>query len=73
MYDLYNGVTCPKCGRPFVDDGSLTAGQEVCKCYDPTLGGITGWICPVCGAGLSPFTVMCPCTQNPFNITSQEK
>jgi len=20
-----------------------------------------GWICPVCGRGLSPFTTMCPC------------
>lgn len=22
---------------------------------------ITGWICPVCGRGLSPFTAVCPC------------
>ena len=20
-----------------------------------------GWICPVCGRGLSPFTTFCPC------------
>ena len=20
-----------------------------------------GWICPVCGRGLSPFTAVCPC------------
>lgn len=20
-----------------------------------------GWVCPVCGRGLSPFTVVCPC------------
>ena len=24
-------------------------------------GGMTGWICPVCGRGLSPFTNVCPC------------
>ena len=22
---------------------------------------MVGWICPVCGRGLSPFTAVCPC------------
>ena len=22
---------------------------------------MVGWICPVCGRGLSPFTSICPC------------
>lgn len=22
---------------------------------------MTGWICPVCGRGLSPYTYVCPC------------
>ena len=22
---------------------------------------MTGWVCPVCGRGLSPFTAVCPC------------
>ena len=24
-------------------------------------GAMTGWVCPVCGRGLSPFTTFCPC------------
>lgn len=28
---------------------------------EPEQGGLSGWICPVCGRGLSPFTSVCPC------------
>ena len=24
-----------------------------------------GWVCPICGRGLSPFTSMCPCQGYP--------
>ena len=30
-----------------------------------------GWICPVCGRGLSPYTSVCPC-KNKWEITFQE-
>lgn len=43
------------------------------KCKDPNCSvikgyneepfsiGVYGWICPVCGRGLSPYTTECPC------------
>ena len=31
------------------------------KLNDQNFFGRTGWICPVCGRGLSPFTAFCPC------------
>ena len=27
----------------------------------PNGGTLKGWICPVCGRGLSPYTSVCPC------------
>lgn len=33
---------------------------------------ITGWICPVCGRGLSPLTTVCPCKNgNEWKITCE--
>ncbi len=33
---------------------------RISKEYEPSYGMI-GWICPVCGRGLSPYTYICPC------------
>lgn len=37
-------------GHGTVDSESAT--------YKPVM---TGWVCPVCGRGLSPWTSVCPC------------
>ncbi len=28
--------------------------------------GISGWVCPVCGKGNSPFNTVCPCVSSPI-------
>lgn len=31
---------------------------------------MTGWICPVCGRGVSPYTAVCPCKNGSGEIIS---
>lgn len=31
-----------------------------------------GWICPVCGRGLSPWTSICPCTSGTITYATTE-
>jgi hypothetical protein len=44
--------TCLTCGKK---DEAMDS-CEICK---PK--GMTGWVCPVCGRGNSPFSSTCPC------------
>lgn len=63
-----HGTHCPKCYRPYIYIGDIppngfTEGFEpycTCNVKKETSKNI-GWICPVCGAGLSPFITVCPC------------
>ena len=40
--------------------------SDACEACAPEKGtfSLIGWICPVCGRGLSPYTSSCPCALN---------
>ena len=74
-YKSGNG-RCEKCGKPFVyvgdvPDGGFMEGLEpYCTCnVKKQTAGMYGWICPKCGAGLSPFTTICPCSMPKWEVT----
>lgn len=57
---------CPSCGIAVND---LAYRPSNCNIPMPQgFGEQKGWICPVCGRGLAPWTSFCPC-QNDFKIT----
>jgi len=56
--------------------GKKNAEIESCETCKPKPVGMTGWICPACGRGNSPFSSSCPCVPFPgsqFPITCQCK
>ena len=56
---------CPNCGH-IVND--LVNRPSNCDIPMPQgFGEQKGWICPVCGRGLAPWTSFCPC-QSDFKI-----
>lgn len=57
---------CPSCGHA-VDD--LVYRPSNCDIPMPNdFGEWKGWICPVCGRGVAPWTSFCPC-QSDWKIT----
>lgn len=70
MGEVYNKYMTTGGKLHFID---VETGEYV---YDTNTGGVgesetynppkmTGWICPVCGRGLSPYTSCCPCKPFP--------
>jgi hypothetical protein len=57
---------CPSCNAA-VDD-SVYRPSEWKSFPHEGFGEQKGWICPVCGRGVAPWTSFCPC-QSDFKIT----
>lgn len=49
-----------------IDKTTTTGGDS--SSFTSNSPKMVGWICPVCGRGLSPFTRVCPC-QDKLEIT----
>lgn len=58
---------CSNCGHTMND---LVYRPAHCDMPIPQgFGEQRGWICPVCGRGLSPWTSFCPCQGSEMQIT----
>ena len=57
---------CMDCGND-IDTGGDNLRCSACrqKLSNIPIGGMQGWICPVCGAGNSPYTSRCNCMGYP--------
>ena len=58
--------TCSRCGRETSSCWIAPGVEGLCsKCFEETekrqRQKRMGWVCPVCGRGLAPFTSVCPC------------
>ena len=51
-------IRCEKCNGLISGTSKSTCAK---KCICPPETELKGWICPVCGTGLSPFMSYCPC------------
>lgn len=50
-------------GSIYGNDGAVTEAPSKSETINPPK--MTGWICPVCGRGLSPWISACPCKDYP--------
>jgi hypothetical protein len=64
MSDNYNPLNTEEY-RKLVEEGRKLREEAAARDVKKQPPGLQGWVCPVCGAGLSPFTSVCPCKPLP--------
>jgi len=58
------GTVCTKCSGYIIAPitWNSTASPTMCNCViEPQPAMMQGWVCPVCGSGMSPFASKCDC------------
>lgn len=59
---------CWECYMKDINNYMIDNSPSNCDMPLPSFGKQEGWICPVCGRGLSPWVDYCPC-QSDWKIT----
>jgi DNA-directed RNA polymerase subunit M/transcription elongation factor TFIIS len=63
---------CEKCGYTPPSSNTATMNNKIIadNQKEDVSFGVYGWICPKCGAVMSPYTDVCPnCTKSNFEVT----
>jgi predicted amidophosphoribosyltransferase len=71
MRSLTNGDVCDSCGNEIYTTNFTSINKTILEPNKAdSTSGLYGWICPKCGAVMSPFERCCiKCTQNSLEIT----
>lgn len=60
---------CWECYMKDINNYMTDNSPSNCDMPLPSFGKQEGWICPVCGRGLAPWTSFCPCQGSELKIT----
>jgi len=62
--------TCSKCKKELDTMRQRLKEAEAAKQQTAIPRGMSGWVCPKCGRGNSPFTSTCPCVPLPLPVVT---